>query len=225
MYLQSQQNFPKLHLFFGVIVNDLNLARKARHSVWSSLLGAVRDHRALQERSKSDTWLAVSLGYCLFYCWVESRTCNWWTWPFSWSDVQAKCGRCSLVPPSAYSEMQEERGCSDASRSWGLPAAPEAWKRPESSLPKTLQRARLCQHLEFELPELGGNKCLYFKLHSESESESCSVISHSLGRHVLYSPWNSPGKNTGVGSLSLLQGIFPTPGSNPGLPHWQRILY
>ena len=33
-----------------------------------------------------------------------------------------------------------------------------------------------------------------------------------------YSPWNSPGQNTGVGSLSLLQGIFPTQGSNPGLP-------
>ena len=30
---------------------------------------------------------------------------------------------------------------------------------------------------------------------------------------------NSPGQNTGVGSLSLLQGIFPTQGSNPGIPH------
>ena len=41
----------------------------------------------------------------------------------------------------------------------------------------------------------------------------------------LYSPWNSPGKNTGVGSLSLLQGIFPTQGLNPGLPHCRQILY
>ena len=40
-----------------------------------------------------------------------------------------------------------------------------------------------------------------------------------------YSPWNSPGQNTGLGSLSLLQGIFPTQGSNPGLPHCRRILY
>ena len=40
-----------------------------------------------------------------------------------------------------------------------------------------------------------------------------------------YSPWNSPGQNTGVGSLCLLQGIFPTQGSNPGLPHCRRILY
>ena len=41
----------------------------------------------------------------------------------------------------------------------------------------------------------------------------------------MYSPWDSPGQNTGVGSLSLLQGIFPTQGSNPGLPHCRRILY
>ena len=58
-----------------------------------------------------------------------------------------------------------------------------------------------------------------------SESESRSVLSDSLGPHRLYSPWNSPGQNTGVGSLSLLQGIFPTQGSNPGGPHCRWILY
>ena len=36
------------------------------------------------------------------------------------------------------------------------------------------------------------------------------VTSDSLWPHGLYSPWNSPGQNTGEGSLSLLQGIFPT---------------
>ena len=41
----------------------------------------------------------------------------------------------------------------------------------------------------------------------------------------LNSPWNSPGQNTGVSSLSFLQGIFPTQESNPGLPHCRRILY
>ena len=58
-----------------------------------------------------------------------------------------------------------------------------------------------------------------------SESESCSVMSNSLGPHGLYSPWNSPGQNTGVGSLSLLQGIFPTQGSSPGLLYCRQILY
>ena len=47
----------------------------------------------------------------------------------------------------------------------------------------------------------------------------------SLQLHGLYSPWNSPGQNTGVGSLSLLQRICPTQGSNPCLPHCRRILY
>ena len=57
------------------------------------------------------------------------------------------------------------------------------------------------------------------------ESESHSVVSNSLWTQGLYSPWNSPGQNTGVGSPSLLQGIFPTQGSNPGLPHCRKILY
>ena len=41
----------------------------------------------------------------------------------------------------------------------------------------------------------------------------------------LYSPWNSPDQDIGVGSHPLLQGIFPTQGSNPGLLHCGRILY
>ena len=56
-------------------------------------------------------------------------------------------------------------------------------------------------------------------------SESHSVMSDPLRPHGLYSPWNSPGQNTGVGSRSLLQGIFPTQGSNPGLLHCRWILY
>ena len=50
-------------------------------------------------------------------------------------------------------------------------------------------------------------------------------LSNSLRPHGLYSSWKSPGENTGVGSLSLLQGIFPTQRLNPGLPHFRQILY
>ena len=60
---------------------------------------------------------------------------------------------------------------------------------------------------------------------AESDSESRSVMSNSLRPPGLHSPWNSPGQNTGVGSLSLLQGIFPSQGSNPGLPHCRQMLY
>ena len=56
-------------------------------------------------------------------------------------------------------------------------------------------------------------------------SESRSVVSNSLQPHGLHRPWNSPGKSARVGSLSLLQGIFPTQGFNPGLPHCRQILY
>ena len=59
----------------------------------------------------------------------------------------------------------------------------------------------------------------------ESESESHSVVSDSLQPPGLYSPWNSPGQNTGIGSLSLLRRIFPTQGLYPGLLHCRRLLY
>ena len=60
---------------------------------------------------------------------------------------------------------------------------------------------------------------------SKTESESCSDVSHSSRPHGLYGPWDSPGQNIGMGSFSLLQGIFPTQGLNPGLPRCRWILY
>jgi len=48
-------------------------------------------------------------------------------------------------------------------------------------------------------------------------------VFNSLQSHELYSPWSSPGQNTGAGSLFLLQRIFPTQGSNPGLPHCRHF--
>ena len=64
---------------------------------------------------------------------------------------------------------------------------------------------------------------LYVKVKSKSENRS--VVSDFLQPHGLYSLWNSPGQNTGVGSLSLLQGIFPTQESNQGLLRCRQILY
>ena len=53
--------------------------------------------------------------------------------------------------------------------------------------------------------------------------QSCLTVCDPM--NYMYSPWNSPGQNTGVGSLYFLQGIFPTQGSNPGLLHCIWILY
>ena len=59
------------------------------------------------------------------------------------------------------------------------------------------------------------------KKRRESESESCSAVSNSMQPHGLYSPWNSPGQNTGVGSLSLLLGNLPNLGIKPRFPKLQ----
>ena len=57
------------------------------------------------------------------------------------------------------------------------------------------------------------------------KSESRSVVSNSLWPQGLYSPRNSPGQSTGVGSHSLFQGIFPTQGSNPSLLHHRQTFH
>ena len=69
--------------------------------------------------------------------------------------------------------------------------------------------------------ELQGLRLLLARVQSESRS----IVSDSLPPHGLYSPWNSPGQNTGVGSLSLLQGTFPTQELDWGLLHCRKILY
>ena len=68
------------------------------------------------------------------------------------------------------------------------------------------------------------------RLTSPSKSVSHSVVSNSLHPCELYPtrllcPWNSPGKNTGVGCHFLFQGIFPTQGLNPSLLHCRQTLY
>ena len=59
---------------------------------------------------------------------------------------------------------------------------------------------------------------------TKNGSENCSVVSDSLQPHGLYGPWNSLGQNT-EWVLSLIQGISPTQGSNPGLLHCRQFLY
>ena len=68
------------------------------------------------------------------------------------------------------------------------------------------------------------------KVTMKSQSVGHSVVSDSLWPHELehasfLCPWDCPCKNTGVGCHSLLQGIFPTQGSNPSLLHCRQILY
>ena len=63
----------------------------------------------------------------------------------------------------------------------------------------------------------------YVMLLKVKVAKSCPTLCDPM--EWIYSPWNSPGQDTGVSSLSLLQGISPTQGSNPGIPHCRWILY
>ena len=128
---------------------------------------------------------------------------------------------CSLVSSHAHSSA----GCS-LQKWW--PWCNNEWiRRSEESRPLVTSvsdsRRETCTATSQELCSL---ICWSHEIKSESKwIESRSVVSHSLRPHGLNSPWNSPGQNTGVGSLSLLQRIFPTQGSNPSLPHCRQILY
>ena len=90
-------------------------------------------------------------------------------------------------------------------------------------IPKSFQWEKyqpwLCFQMPWSLPF-----CLTV-LYPHSEVKVTQSCLDSLQPHGLYSSWNSPGQNTGAGSLSLLQGIFPILGLNPGLPRCRWILY
>ena len=77
---------------------------------------------------------------------------------------------------------------------------------------------------------MAGRDAIKISPASESESVSHSVMSDSSWSHGLQTarllcPWNSPGKNTGMGSHAFLQEIFLILGSNLGFPHFRQILY
>ena len=88
--------------------------------------------------------------------------------------------------------------------------------------------------LPAELPRKTHNQSLvptFFLLYPKTDVQFSSVQLISVAQSCqtlcdpIDCPWNSLGQNTGGGSLSLLQGIFPTQELNPGLPHCRRILY
>ena len=116
---------------------------------------------------------------------------------------------CNLFPPpncflrqvSAF-RKGGKKACSDAQISRATPFSP------------ALHLLIASQLLNGFVQKLG-SVCLV--------TQPCPTLCHwTVGSSV---HGDSPGKNPGVGSLSLLQGIFSTQGLNPGLPHCRRILY
>ena len=97
----------------------------------------------------------------------------------------------------------------DGFHSCGLPFPHFLGSRWEFSLADLFPMRTLSVASILCLPTLAG--------HLESETEHHSVVSNSLWPHGLYSTWNSPGQNPGVGSLSL-PGDLPNPGIEPRSP-------
>ena len=56
-------------------------------------------------------------------------------------------------------------------------------------------------------------------------TQLCDTLCHPMEPARLLCSWNFPGKNTGVGCCSLLQGMFSTQGLDPGLLHCRQVLY
>ena len=89
-----------------------------------------------------------------------------------------------------------------------------------------LGRGRLCFRTLFryklnqqkEIPDILSVSSLRFMF--RLVAESCPTLCNPM-----ICPWNSPSRNTGVGYHSLLQGIFPIQGLNPGLLHYWQILH
>ena len=90
------------------------------------------------------------------------------------------------------------------------------------SCPQILSFTLMCTDLQRKQPD---NKSSYAVLHLVAQSCLCNPMDCNPPGSSVHSPGDSPGKNTGVGCHALLQGIFPTQGLNPGLPHFGWILH
>ena len=132
-------------------------------------------------------------------------------------------------------KKKKKNPCKQNTRTWWLhwgillymqriihtyPLKPSQKTEKEETFPKSFYEATITL-----VPEPDKHTTQKEKKITGHWSESHPVMSDSLWPYGLYSPWNSPGQNTGVASLSLLQGIFPTQGSSSDLPHCRRILH
>ena len=144
-----------------------------------------------------------------------------WSWPLTLSEGRSPQGPGIWIPCMSLSTPLALRNCTaylwylHTPYTSGLKAA---WPTHISQLIGTQAQVSIIAEW-FIGVDPGGNSAVL--TWDKWKSESFSVVSLS---NPIDCPWNSPGQNTGVGSLSLLQGIFPTQGSNPGL-HCKWILY
>ena len=184
-------------------------------------------------------WVHIVLRKCIFFTWVWNKTRA----PRELGDMAclSLCHSTELIGKmesaltlsASVIELQKLRHFAEAhSHSWassGLPAIMGTGAQALMVFPpgESLE----CLHRVSD--QVLGHACSWVRAlqrFNETESVSHSVASNSLWTHGLLPtrllcPWDSPGKNTGVGCHFLLQGIFPTQGLDLGLPHHRQILY
>ena len=143
-----------------------------------------------------------------FWLWQHEQTNIFYLCPLVSIDIPTNFQVCLFLPKTA--------SCFSCTT---LSLKETEWKEQIT----TDLRLRLCQGSQ-------ARQVFFFFFLIVSLCVICTIVSNSLQPHglqptSLLCPWNSPGKNTGVGSHSLLQGIFLTQGSNSGLLHCRQILY
>ena len=105
-----------------------------------------------------------------------------------------------------------------------------SWALCSLSVPVRVERSRQASP-RTEIKEMGCLHRISFnsfsiwwkELFTTLFSQSCLTLCDPMD-YCSLRPWDSPGKNTGVGCHFLLQGIFQTQGSNPGLLHCRQML-
>ena len=145
---------------------------------------------------------------------------TWWPWsPRLWVT-------CSLPKPPFSSGYSTPCNISFSILT-DLQLATRLFLQVHSSW-RAIPQAFLIQRIENNLNDIKTIKYTVTKKWKWKWSRSVMLDSlrpHELQPTRLLYPWDSPGKNTGVGCHFLLQGIFPTKGSNTGLPHCRQTLY
>ena len=138
-------------------------------------------------------------------------------WPHRWQPTRLPCpwdspGKNTGVGCHFLLQCMKVKSESEVTQSYPILCDPMDCSLPGSSSHGIFQ-PRVLEWDAIILVNMIFSSCI-----NSFKTGSCSVMSDSLQPHVLYNPWNSPGQNTGVGSLSLLQWIFPNQGIKPRSP-------
>ena len=158
-----------------------------------------------------------SLACCRPWQHQESDTTEWlnwlnWCWWHSGKESTCQTGDVSSIAGLGRSPGEENDN-------------PVQYSCPENHTDRGAWQATVHGVTRVRHDWVNSNNTTMFHKRTRKWKWKLLSVSNSLWPYGLYSPWNSPHQNTGVGGLPLLQGIFLTQELNPGLLHYRQILY